>query len=101
MGGTRRGGDWDRHRRVNAVRGESVRADEGLRNVGLANDDLFATKLEPNSFDLVHARAVICPLGRAHEQMETYMRLARCGGTIVLEDPDWDSWHFKSARTRP
>ena len=68
--------------------------DEWLRNVGLANDDLFATELEPDSFDLVHARAVICPLGRAHEQMETYVRLARSGGTIVLEDPDWDSWHF-------
>ena len=37
---------------------------------------------------------MICPLGRAHEQMETYVRLARSGGTIVLEDPDWDSWHF-------
>ena len=35
--------------------------DEGLRNVGLAIDDLFATELEPDSFDLVHARAVICP----------------------------------------
>lgn len=54
--------------------------DEGLRNVGLANDDLFATELEPDSFDLVHARAVICPLGRAHEQMETYARLARSSG---------------------
>ena len=66
----------------------------GLRNVGLVKDDLFASELEPDSFDLVHARAEICPLGRGHEQMETYVRLARAGGTIVLEDPDWDSWHF-------
>jgi SAM-dependent methyltransferase len=68
--------------------------DEGLRNVGLVKDDLFASELEPNSFDLVHARYEICPLGRAHEQMETYVRLARPGGTIVLEDPDTGSWHF-------
>jgi ubiquinone/menaquinone biosynthesis C-methylase UbiE len=67
---------------------------EGLRNVGLVKDDLFASELEPDSFDLVHARYEICPLGRGHEQMETYVRLARPGGTIVLEDPDTGSWHF-------
>ena len=68
--------------------------EEGLRNVGLVKDDLFASELEPDSFDLVHARYEICPLGRGHEQMETYLRLARPGGTIVLEDPDTGSWHF-------
>jgi SAM-dependent methyltransferase len=69
-------------------------SEEGLRNVGLVKDDLFASELEPDSFDLVHARYEICPLGRAHEQVETYVRLARPGGTIVLEDPDTGSWHF-------
>jgi SAM-dependent methyltransferase len=68
--------------------------EESLRNVGLVKDDLFASELEPDSFDLVHARYEICPLGRGHEQMETYVRLARPGGTIVLEDPDRASWHF-------
>jgi SAM-dependent methyltransferase len=67
---------------------------KALRNVGLVRDDLFASELEPDSFELVHARAVICPLGRSHEQMETYVRLVRPGGTIVLEDPDTGSWHF-------
>jgi len=68
--------------------------EEGLRNVGLVRDDLFASELEPAAFDLVHARYEICPLGRAHEQMDTYLRLARPGGTIILEDPDSASWHF-------
>jgi SAM-dependent methyltransferase len=68
--------------------------EEGLRNVRLVKDDLFASELEPNSFDLVHSRFEVTPLGRAHEQMETYVRLARPGGTIVLEDPDTGSWHF-------
>jgi SAM-dependent methyltransferase len=68
--------------------------EEGLRNVGLVKDDLFASELEPDSFDLVHARYEITPLGRANEQMETYLRLARPGGTIVLEDPDTGTWHF-------
>jgi SAM-dependent methyltransferase len=73
---------------------ERFAAEEGLGNVGLVKDDLFASKLEPDSFDLVHSRYEICPLGRGHEQMETYTRLARPGGTIVLEDPDTGSWHF-------
>jgi hypothetical protein len=29
--------------------------------------------------------------------METYLRLARPGATIVLEDPDTGSWHFNPA----
>lgn len=69
-------------------------ADEALGNVALVEDDLFASRLEPSSFDLVHARYVVCPLGRGPEQMQTYLRLARPGGTIVLEDPDFSAWHF-------
>jgi SAM-dependent methyltransferase len=69
-------------------------SDEGLSRVRLVKDDLFASRLEPASFDLVHARYEICPLGRAHEQMETYTRLARSGGAIVLEDPDPGTWHY-------
>jgi SAM-dependent methyltransferase len=70
--------------------------DEGLGNVLLRNDDLFASRLEPTSFDLVHARFELTPLGRGQDQMETYVRLLRPGGTIVLEDPDWGSWHFNT-----
>ena len=66
---------------------ERFAAEEGLRNVQCGQGRLFASALEPDSFDLVHARFEICPLGRGHEQMETYTRLARPGGTIVLEDP--------------
>jgi SAM-dependent methyltransferase len=73
---------------------EQFAIDEGLRNVHVTKDDLFNSQLEPDSFDLVHARYEICPLGRAREQMETYVQLARSGGTIVLEDPDPASWHF-------
>jgi SAM-dependent methyltransferase len=76
-----------------AVAGELVTA-EGLPNVTLARDDLFASRLESSAFDLVHARFEICPLGRGREQMETYLGLARPGGTVVLEDPDAGSWQF-------
>jgi ubiquinone/menaquinone biosynthesis C-methylase UbiE len=74
-------------------------AEEGIGNVVLKNDDLFATTLEPASFDLVHARFELTPLGRCYEQMETYVRLLRPGGTVVLEDPDWGSWHFNPPAT--
>ena len=47
--------------------------DEDIANVTLVNDDLFATKLEPASFDLVHARAVLSPLGRVSEQLAIYL----------------------------
>jgi SAM-dependent methyltransferase len=76
-----------------AVAGQFA-ADEGLGNVVLRNDDLFATQLESASFDLVHARYEITPLGRSSEQMTTYLGLVRPGGVIVLEDPDVASWHF-------
>ena len=66
---------------------------EGLGNVTLVNDDLFASQLEPASFDLVHARALIFPLGRGPEQMATHLRLVRPGGMIVLEEVDTASLH--------
>lgn len=72
---------------------------DGLRNVELLKDDIFETKLEPASFDLVHARFEIAPLGRADEQLATYLRLARPGGTVVLEDPDISTLHFNPPAT--
>lgn len=65
---------------------------ERLGNVTLVEDDLFRSKLAPASFDLVHARFQIAPLGRAAAQMTAYKRLLRPGGTLVLEDPDMASW---------
>ena len=57
-------------------------------------DDLFDSKLEPESFDLVHARYVIAPLGRGSEQVAAHRRLVRPGGSLVLEEWDLGSWHF-------
>jgi SAM-dependent methyltransferase len=67
---------------------------ERISNVGLVVDDLFDSKLEPQSFDLVHARYVIAPLGRGAEQVASYRRLVRHGGSLVLEEWDLGSWHF-------
>ena len=72
----------------------SFLAAEGISNVELVVDDLFESKLEPRSFDLVHARYVIAPLGRGPEQVAAHRRLVRPGGTLVLEEWDLGSWHF-------
>lgn len=65
-----------------------------LQNVEVVYDDLFRSALEPRSWDLVHARFQIAPLGRAGEQLEAYRGLCRSGGRLVLEDLDPGSWHF-------
>ena len=67
---------------------------EGLQNVTVVEDDLFASALEPGSFDLVHARFQLAPLGRAEEQVDAYSRFLRPGGWLVLEEPDSSSWRF-------
>jgi SAM-dependent methyltransferase len=67
----------------------------GLERVDLVNDDLFATRLPADAFDLVHARAQLAPLGRHREQMAVYRRLVKPGGMVVLEDPDSSSWTFE------
>ena len=67
---------------------------EGLANVVLVKDDLFASKLESSSFDLVHARFQIAPLGRGPEQVASHVRLLRPGGTVVLEEWDASTWRL-------
>ena len=67
---------------------------EAITNVELVVDDLFESKLEPQSFDLVHARFVIAPLGRGRKQVDSFRRLVRPGGSLVLEEWDLGSWHF-------
>lgn len=67
---------------------------EGIPNVELVVDDLFESQLEPQSFDLVHARYLIAPLGRGREQLASHRRLVRPKGAVVLEEWDLASWHF-------
>jgi SAM-dependent methyltransferase len=67
---------------------------EGITNVELVVDDLFESKLESDSFDLVHARYVIAPLGRGREQVASFRRLVRPDGYLALEEWDLGSWHF-------
>lgn len=70
---------------------------EGLTNVTLVRDDLFDTALESGSFDLVHARFQVAPLGRGEQIVAIMRSLVAPGGTLVLEEPDSSSWRFNPA----
>jgi SAM-dependent methyltransferase len=67
---------------------------EGLTNVELVRDDLFDSRLPPRSFDLVHARFQLAPLGRFENQIGALSRLVAPGGILAFEDPDTASWTF-------
>jgi SAM-dependent methyltransferase len=66
--------------------------DDGLANVELVQDDLFASRLPAGAFDLVHARFLFAPLGRDAEIAAALERLARPDGVIFVEEPDRASW---------
>ncbi|SRR6266568_3747483 len=66
----------------------------GVPNVELIVDDLFNSKLEAQSFDLVHARFMIAPLARGSEQVAIFRSLLKRSGWLVLEEWDFGSWHF-------
>lgn len=68
--------------------------DNGIHTVTTVLDDLFASELEPATFDVVHARFQLAPLGRVTEQLAAYRELVAPGGLLVLEDSDSGSWHF-------
>jgi SAM-dependent methyltransferase len=68
--------------------------DERLEDVQTVADDLFASRLPAASFDLVHARFQLAPLGRDAEQLRAYAALLKPGGWLVLEDPDAASWRL-------
>ena len=66
--------------------------EDALANVRVLRDDIFAPALPEASFDLVHLRFQLAPLGRAMEQVATARRLAKPNGWIVLEEPDAAGW---------
>src|SRR6266568_3599509 len=74
-------------------------AKRGLTNVTVVEGDALATKLEKNSFDLVHERLVAINVP-AHDRLLVEMTsLLRPGGTVVLEEADNVSWLCQPAHS--
>jgi len=67
---------------------------EGLANVTIMVDDVFHSVLQERSFDLVHARFMLGAVGQPEVQFDTYRRLVKPGGWLVLEEPDGASLRF-------
>jgi len=66
-------------------------------DVQLVQDDIFESELPAATFDLVHARFQLAPLGRIEEQLQAYRRWLRPGGVLVVEEPDSASWRLLPA----
>ena len=67
-------------------------AERGLANVTLVKDDAYASALPAASFDVVHARFLLAPVGRDAELLPQLERLARPEGWLVLEEPVGGAW---------
>jgi SAM-dependent methyltransferase len=65
---------------------------EAFGNVEFREGDLFTVDLPAGSFDLVHARFVLAPVGRDQEVLERLTYLVREDGLIALQEPDAITW---------
>jgi len=61
-------------------------------NVELLEGDVFATGLPRQSFDLVHARFVLAPVGHGDDLLAEMLRLVKPGGVVAMQEPDTASW---------
>ncbi len=85
-GGSVTGSDIDDNMLTHA---KAFVATESLRNVTLLKDDIFASQLPSDSFDRVHSRFQIAPLGRAAEQVALSRRLTRPADGLSSKTPIW------------
>lgn len=60
-------------------------------NLEVRSHDLTSEPLEPNTYDLVHARLLLEHLPDAAEQVRRLSHALKPGGWLVVEDLDWAS----------
>jgi ubiquinone/menaquinone biosynthesis C-methylase UbiE len=66
--------------------------EQGLTNVSVVRDDVLASELPAASFDVVHSRFVLAPLGRDDQILDQLERLVAPDGWLLLEEPVSPSW---------
>jgi len=67
-------------------------ADNRLDVVEIVEGDAYRTGLPAASFDLVHVRFVLAPVGRDEALLAEMLRLVRAGGSLAIQEPDSASW---------
>lgn len=79
----------------------TLAAEKGYDNVTFMEDNAFASKLEPASFDLVHTRFSISVIESGLGILDELLRLVKPGGIVFLEEantntaactPDTEDW---------
>jgi ubiquinone/menaquinone biosynthesis C-methylase UbiE len=68
--------------------------EQALGNVEIVEDDAYVSALPGASFDFVHARFLLAPVGHDDELLREMWRLAKPGGIIALQEPDASAWNF-------
>ena len=69
-------------------------AEQALGNVEIVEGDAYATALPGASFDFVHARFLLAPVGHDDTLLQEMWRLTKPGGIIALQEPDASAWDF-------
>jgi SAM-dependent methyltransferase len=69
-------------------------AEQALGNVEIVEGDAYATALRAASFNFVHARFLLAPVGHNEELLREMWRLTKPGGIIALQEPDTSAWDF-------
>lgn len=72
-------------------------AEQALGNVEIVEDDAYASTLPGTSFDFVHARFLLAPVGHDDELLREMLRLTKPGGIVALQEPDASAWDFYSS----
>jgi SAM-dependent methyltransferase len=61
----------------------------GRSDIEIRRHDIAEESLEPSSFNLVHARGVLCHLAKWREAMAHMVEALRPEGWLCLEETDW------------
>jgi len=69
-------------------------SEQALENVEIVEDDAYASALPGASFDFVHARFLLAPVGHDDALLREMLRLTNPGGIVALQEPDTSAWDF-------
>ncbi|MDF2690232.1 MAG: methyltransferase type 11 [Gammaproteobacteria bacterium] len=63
--------------------------EQGISNVEFKQGSIMHIPFPDNSFDIVHAHAVLCQLNSPLDAIKEMMRVAKPGGIVAVREMDW------------